>query len=504
VLLITGPDSPSQTALRCRAYAEFYARLRTIGGTPATVVTGPADVAAALAGLARTATVSSPDGDHRTGTRLCYMPSAPARRLVASDGDGQWPAPVVKRHRKAFRRSPGAIFRLPLADGDLAADPGGPTIEVFITDWSPCPAACAVAVHPAHPLAGGLPPGQEAAFAGRLCRHPLTGDLLPVWTARWVRPGFGTGAVLVNPAHDATDLAFARRVGLPIRFALAPAGHDDGPRSWQTPPVIQTGVATRTGPTDGLSFDEAQKAYFDQLLEHGLAEPYDDYRAGPFPVAEVSDGGCPVRWDTGRNTLAGNDGVAAESFTTVPVTPLSPLAVLDPDVRARLMTVIASTTSADTDLLAVRLLLAEFAPTSVSADAVLVGAVSGSVDGAGADALSFTVLTAAPAQDTVALKPQAVEACQRFLDNHRALLGTQPAPDGPAASDGGAESTVKALLLAGNTKDAFTQLYRLQKSLVKAAAGAGAVTRYEALAHVIAGVPSRHEPRALAAAWRSM
>jgi len=42
-----------------------------------------------------------------------------------------------------------------------------------------------------------------------------------------VRPDFGSGAVLVNPAHDPADLAFGRAVGLPIRFGLAPADFDE-------------------------------------------------------------------------------------------------------------------------------------------------------------------------------------------------------------------------------------------------------------------------------------
>ncbi|KIZ14371.1 hypothetical protein SNA_35320 [Streptomyces natalensis ATCC 27448] len=78
----------------------------------------------------------------------------------------------------------------------------------------------------------GLPAGHTSAFTGRYCRHPLTGDLLPVWTASWVAPEFGTGAVLVNPGHDATDLAFAREVGLPVRFALLPAGREEAPEHW--------------------------------------------------------------------------------------------------------------------------------------------------------------------------------------------------------------------------------------------------------------------------------
>src|SRR5262249_31995064 len=137
-------------------------------------------------------------------------------------------------------------------------------------------AACAVAVHRHHPFARASRRAEPVHFTGRHVRHPLTGDLLPVWVADWVRPEFGTGAVLVNPAHDATDLEFARRIGLPIRFALAPEG-SDAPRSWPAPPVIRTGVAVRTGSFDGLTPGEAVNAYFGRIGEAGLGWRHTDH-----------------------------------------------------------------------------------------------------------------------------------------------------------------------------------------------------------------------------------
>lgn len=513
-VLLLGPDpSAAGPALRCRAYADFHTRLRGLDGRAATLVEGPADPVAALAELHRLATVVAAGDPPTAVTELRYVPSRAARTRVADDrdGDGAWPRSVVSRQRKVIRRSTGAIFRFPVASGDLA-DVSGTTIEVFITDWSPCPAACAVAVHPAHPLSDGLPAGRDAAFTGRFCRHPLTGDLLPVWTAAWVRPDFGTGAVLVNPAHDGMDLAFAREAGLPVRFALAPADHGDDPGSWQVPPVVRTGVAVRTGATDGLPFDQARAAYFERLAGHGLAEAHVDVSVGAFPIAVAAGYGRPVRWDTRRRTLAGGDPDGGE-VTALPVRALPPLAVLDPEIRARLAVVVAPSTSAETDLLATRLLLAEFPPQPAAPEVVLVGTVAGTVDDADPDALALTLLVGASAHETVPVKPQALESSQRFLDNHATVLGTPPgggtsggpAPDGPAPDGPAAARKVKAMLLAGDTKNAFTHLYRLQKALAKAPSGdPAALARYQALAHVLAGVLAKQDHGVLVEAWQQM
>lgn len=435
-------------ALRCAAHASFLARLRTAAGTPATADPPPAG-SGALNALSDIATVVG-DGEQRR-----YVPSRAARDRVAGDLDGSWPKQVAGRHRKAFRRSDGAIFRLPVAGS--ADDAETSPVEVFITDFSPCPAACAVAVHPQHPLGCALPDGTDAAFTGRFCRHPLTGDLLPVWTAAWVKPEFGTGAVLVNPAHDAADLAFARRVGLPVRFALAP---EDDPQAWQEPPVVRTGVAVRTGATDGLDVEQARAAYFEAIAARGLAETYVDNGVGAFPVATGGEHG----------------------------TPRAVLALLDPRVRDSLGAIVAPGTAVDTDLLAARLLLAETGATDVP-EVVLVGPVSGDTDGVDPDVLALTLLVAAAGADSVPVKPQTLETSERFLANHARILALAGQPGGEPPK---AAAQIRSLLERRDTKQAFTQLYRLQKELVKEAAPTAAkLDAYAELAHLLAGVPAR-------------
>src|SRR5690349_20845680 len=89
-----------------------------------------------------------------------YVPTA--RALDAALAGPSWGEKVDAKHRKAIRRIPGAIIRFPLEDGGA--------VDTFITDWSPLPGACAIAVHPGHPLAS------SESFTGRYARHPLTGD----------------------------------------------------------------------------------------------------------------------------------------------------------------------------------------------------------------------------------------------------------------------------------------------------------------------------------------
>lgn len=499
--------------LRCRAFGEFVVRLHGIDGRAATSGGGAADPAAALVALGRIgAVVGRSTG--ASGTEVRYLPSGAARSAVAEDQDGAWPPAVAAKQRKAFRRSVGAVFRFPLAhDGGAASRADGPgaapgdAVEVFITDWSPVPAACAVAVHPAHPLGVAVPAGQAAVFAGRYCRHPLTGDLLPVWSAGWVKPEFGTGAVLVNPAHDPTDLAFACQVGLPVRFALAASPDSGDPASWPVPPVVKTGVAVRTGATDGLAFDAAAAAYFDIIEGRHLAVRHEDRGVGSFPVAVSADGpaagAVEIEWDHGRGTVGTSGG------SVLPVVPSAVLAAVEASARSADLTVVVPSPAVDTDLLAVRLLLAEpvlGSPAGGHRDVVAVGGVVGSTDGIDPGTLSLALLACTGAAETLALKPQTVEPCERFLRTHAQLVA-QPLPDGdgPIGPHAGVASTIKAMLVRHELKQAFTALARLQKSLVNEAGATGtAVTAYEVLAQVLAGVPTRHDATVLGKAWRDL
>jgi leucyl-tRNA synthetase len=500
VLVLTDPGSP-EASLRCQALASLICRVQAMDGQSVRQISAPADPTLAVTALAGAATVTSDNGELR------YIPTRAARQLVAADGDGAWTASVASRHRKAVRRSAGALFTLPYEPDPALADPPADPLLVLITDWSPCPAACAVAVHPAHPASTGILAGERAAFTGRYCRHPLTGDLLPIWAADWVKPEFGTGAVLVNPGHDAMDLAFGRLVGLPIRFALAPRGFTGAPADWLQPPFIKSGVTVRTGQTDGLPYDQARAAYYDILAERGLAERYTDCGVGAFPVGVIGAIGAreadgQLHWDWSRRTVAAPD----QPGEPVALTAARVLGAVEQAVREADLTVVAPSSQVESDVLALRLLLAEpgIRPAPRNApDVLLVGNALPVKTQAAGEALPLALLVSAGQLDTAAVKPQQVEQCEQFIKVHQQLAGVRAAGPPATADVGRSASQIKSLLARRDPRQAFTHLYRLQKKLAKNdAVGDQDLARYLVLAYVIAGVTGPRSAQSLAQAWQ--
>lgn len=56
----------------------------------------------------------------------------------------------------------------------------------------------------------------SGAFTGAYAVHPFTGEDIPIWISDYVLSGYGTGAIMAVPAHDARDYAFAKHFNLAI------------------------------------------------------------------------------------------------------------------------------------------------------------------------------------------------------------------------------------------------------------------------------------------------
>jgi leucyl-tRNA synthetase len=430
----------------------------------------------ALAGQGRLAYTEA-DGE----VEVFYIPSR-AASLGVFEGDG-FPEPIQKKQADAFRTSQGALFRFPAEQGDR------PALEVFITDWSPCPAAAAVAVHRGHPLAADLEKPKGPFFTGRYVRHPLTGDLLPVWVADWVKPDFGTGAVLVNPAHDATDLAFGRAIGLPIRFALVPPGFDGRPETWPAPPVVKTGQSIKTGFWDGLQPQEAMQRYFEALEAVGLAERHRDVQAGRRRVARlVPDPSGDLRWDEVRGRLSeAGAGVPVRAEETELLAALSTLG------RGAGTTLVCPAAEQAEELLFLRLLVLDLHGVPLAPERILlVQKVQEAKLPAPPEVLRLGVLVGAPLQQVAVVKQQVVEQVQRFLRVHAELVQAWPARvTDSATAPPKAVQQARTALLEGDPARAFAALGPLQKQLggqPPEQRDESALAGYLATAHVLAGL----------------
>ncbi|MFJ2025100.1 leucine--tRNA ligase [Streptomyces sp. NPDC087897] len=148
---------------------------------------------------------------------------------------------------------------------------------------------------------------KTGVFTGAYATNPVSGEKVPVFIADYVLMGYGTGAIMAVPAHDARDFAFARAFELPMRCVVQPSD-DRGtdPSTWDDAfssyDAKLVNSANDEISLDGLGVVEAKAKITEWLREHGVGEGTVNFRlrdwlfsrqrywGEPFPIVYDEDG----------------------------------------------------------------------------------------------------------------------------------------------------------------------------------------------------------------------
>ncbi|MBL4823128.1 MAG: leucine--tRNA ligase [Colwellia sp.] len=120
--------------------------------------------------------------------------------------------------------------------------------------------------------------------------HPITGELVPVWTANFVLMDYGSGAVMSVPGHDQRDYEFATKYGLAITQVISGSESDDIAKA----AITEKGTLINSAEFDGLDFDGAFKAISEKLISENKGKVTTNFRLRDWGVSRQRYWGTPI------------------------------------------------------------------------------------------------------------------------------------------------------------------------------------------------------------------
>jgi leucyl-tRNA synthetase len=99
---------------------------------------------------------------------------------------------------------------------------------------------------------------KTGVFTGSYAINPANNQKVPIWVADYVLGFYGTGAVMLVPAHDERDFAFAEKYNFPIVEVIK----GDSPKL----PFVGRGTLVNSGSFNGLDNEQAKKDITKHLL----------------------------------------------------------------------------------------------------------------------------------------------------------------------------------------------------------------------------------------------
>lgn len=247
-----------------------------------------------------------------------------ADRLLKGLADLDWPHSVKELQRNWIGASEGVILEFKIQNHEES-------LAVFTTRIDTIFGVTAVVLAPEHPLVRGLTTkaqqekvrafldavammsdlerqkktaNHRAVFTGSYVYHPVTQELLPIWIGDYVLNHYGTGAIMLVPAHNLADYNFAIQYQLPIKRVILQ------PKTAVQSTIVTSGTHINSQFLDGLDNTQALLQATDYFIAKKIAKHHTSYKLKDWLFSRQRYWGEPIPiifWEDGTSQLVAAD-----------------------------------------------------------------------------------------------------------------------------------------------------------------------------------------------------
>ncbi len=128
---------------------------------------------------------------------------------------------------------------------------------------------------------------KTGVFTGSYCVNPVNNEKIPIWVSDYVIATYGGGAVMIVPAHDKRDYAFAKKYDVGIREVVS--GGDISKE-----PYTEYGKLINSEEFNGLSSKEAIEKITDWLIKNKVGQRTINYKLRDWVFSRQHYWGEPI------------------------------------------------------------------------------------------------------------------------------------------------------------------------------------------------------------------